>query len=444
MKILFIFPRIEHGVATVFDIKSVSSLLFGYPIITLPYMAAITPEKYDIRIINENFEELKLEEELEGVDLVAITCYTMTAPRVYQLADRARELGKTVILGGYHPTALPEEALQHCDCVVKGLAENSWPQALSDFEAGKLQRIYERDLNFTAEDIPAIRRDLIKRQNPFLGALQTTRGCCNSCEFCAIRSFCGQSLVLQRPIKEVVKEMKQIPNPMFIIHDPHLTANRKYARALFKEMIEQKVNKYWVANGTTNVLAQADDEFMNLARKAGCVEWFVGFESVNQESLNGIHKTHNKVADFQKLIKRAHDYGMTMQGGIIFGLDGDTPDIFDLTLEKMYEYELDTVEINILTPYPGTPLYDRLEKAGRIISRDWSRYNQTDIVFQPKNMSVEELRVGTQRVAKEFYSIPNIIGRGIKAFWTTKNFGGILPAATNYSFRRYYRRDYDF
>jgi len=366
----------------------------------------------------------------------------MTAPRVYEIADEFRKRGKKVVLGGYHPTALPEEAGQHADSIIMGMAEASWPKLLEDVEKGKLKPIYERNTSFDMEDVPPLRRDLIKH-NPILGAVQSTRGCSNKCEFCAISSFC-QHGVRQRPIKNVVEEIMQMPNKMYVIHDPHLTVNRKYAKELFRELIKNKVNKSWVANGTTNILGGADEEFLTLARKSGCVEWFVGFESMSQAALNGIKKTHNKVENFKKMIKKVHDHGMTLQGGIIFGFDEDTPDIFDITLDKINELEIDVLEVNILTPYPGTPLYDRLDKAGRIFTKDWTRYNQVDIVFEPKNMTVEELCEGARKVAKEFYSWNDIIKRNVRIFSITKKLAAILPAGTNYTFRKYYKRDFNF
>jgi len=165
---------------------------------------------------------------------------------------------------------------------------------------------------------------------------------------------------------------------------------------------------------------------------------------VSQAALNGIKKTHNKVEDFRKMIKRVHDHGMTVQGGIIFGFDEDTPDIFDTTLEKVNELEIDVLEINILTPYPGTPLFKRLDDAGRIFTKDWTKYNQVEIVYEPENMSVEELYEGTRRVAKEFYTLKNITKRNMKIFSIVKNFGAIIPATTNFSFRKYYKRDFHF
>jgi len=439
MKIQLIFPKVEHGQTTVKDKGSWNAFIFGNPIITLPHVATITPREHDVKIVNENYSDIDFDED---VDLVGITCYTMTAPRVYKIADEFRRRGKKVVLGGYHPTAMPDEAIQHADSIVKGEAEASWPKLLKDAGNGKLKKFYGPDPNFNMADIPPIRRDLIKL-NPLLGAVQSSRGCSNRCEFCAISSFCGHG-VKQRPVENVVEEIQQMPNKLFIFHDPHITARPQYARELFKEMIKQKVNKSWLANGTTNVLGKIDDEFLELARKAGCLEWFIGFESVSQKALNGIKKTHNKVENFKKLIKRLHKHGMAVQGGIIFGFDEDTPDIFDLTLEKMYDFNLDIVEVNILTPYPGTPLFDRLEREGRIITRDWSRYNQVDVVFKPKNMTEKELFEGARKVAKEFYSIPNIIGRTAKIIAITKKLHGFFPAGGNISYRRYYKRDFYF
>ena len=439
MKILLVFPKIEHGVTTYHDKGSWGSILFGYPIITLPHLASITSKKHDVKIVNENYDILNFDEDC---DLVAITCYTMTAPRVYKIASEFRKRGKKVVLGGYHPTAMPNEAIQYADSIVFGMAEANWPKLLDDFEKGKLKKFYETDNNFDMAKIPPIRRDLIKH-NPIVGAIQTTRGCANQCEFCAISSFCNRK-IWQRPIKNVIEEIRDMPNKIFIIHDPHLTANRKYALELFKEIIKQKIHKSWVANGTTNVLLNVDDEFLNLARKSGCVEWFVGFESVSQAALNGIKKTHNKVEDFKKMIKRVHDHGMTIQGGIIFGFDEDTLDVFDNTSEKLFELGIDVIEINILTPYPGTPLFDKLDREGRITSRDWSRYNQVEVVFKPKNMTEKQLFDGARKVAKEFYSWKNIIRRNVRIVSTTKKIGVILPFGTNYTFRRYYKRDFKF
>lgn len=439
MEILLIFPRIEHGVTTYKDKKRWAAILLGYPAITLPHLAALTPRKHEVEIINENYDDIDFDQD---VDLVGITCLTMTSKRVYEIADEFRKRGKTVVIGGYHATALPEETKQHADSVVIGEGDISWPELLEDFEKGNLKQFYKSDKEVDMATIPPIRRDLIKHM-PLAGGIQTTRGCHNRCEFCAITSFYNHG-VKQRPIKNVIEELKQMPNKIFLLHDPHITANVEYARELFKELIRNKINKGWIANGTANVLSKIDDEFLRLARKSGCVEWFVGFESVNQAALNNIKKTHNKVEDFKKMIKRLHDHGMTVQGGIIFGFDEDTLDTFDTTLEKLYEMDIDVLEVNILTPYPGTPLFERLDRDGRILTKDWSKYNQADVVFQPKNMTPEELRAGTRRVAKEFHTIPRIIARDLKILKIVKSPFFILPAGTNISFRKYYAKDFAF
>jgi radical SAM superfamily enzyme YgiQ (UPF0313 family) len=420
------------------DSKSWRRILSSYPIITLPYIASLTPRNHSLKIINENYDQINFNED---ANLIAITCYTMTAPRVYQIADEFRRRGKTVVIGGYHASALPNEAKQHADSIVIGEAELSWQELLKDLEKGSMKPFYYADKEFDMSIIPPIRWDLITH-NPILGAIQTTRGCPYKCEFCAITSFYKHG-VKHRPIKNVVEEIKQMPNKLFVFHDPSMTINPKYSKELFKEMIRAKIKKGWVANGNVNVLTRIDEEFLNLARKSGCIEWFVGFESINQASLNGIKKTSNKVKDFKKMVKRVHNHDMTIQGGIIFGFDEDTPDIFDKTIETINDWELDMLEVNILTPYPGTPLFNKLDREGRILTKDWNRYNQVDVVFKPKNMSERELYEGARKVAKEFYSRFSVIKKIAKIIVITKKFSSVIPAGTNLSFRRYYRRDFN-
>jgi radical SAM superfamily enzyme YgiQ (UPF0313 family) len=389
--------------------------------------------------VNENYDPIDFNAD---VDLVGITAYTMTAPRAYEIADEFRKRGKQVILGGYHPSALPEEAKQHADSVIIGEAELTWPEAVRDAAKGTLKPFYHAKGNVDMGMIPLMRRDLI-RHNPILGALHTTRGCPNRCEFCAITSFYKHGMK-QRPIPKVIEEIQHMPNRLFVFHDPSMTVNPKYSRELFQEMIKADVHKSWVANGNSNVLGRIDDDWLDLARRSGGIEWFIGFESVSQEALNNIKKTSNKVQDFKRLIKRLHNQGMTVQGGIIFGFDEDTPDIFDTTLETINDWDLDVLEVNILTPYPGTPIYQRFEQEGRLLTKDWERYNQVDVVFEPKHMSVQELKEGARKVAKEYYSIPKVIKRITSMVTTTKKISSIIPAGTNFSFRRYYKRDFNF
>lgn len=439
MKILLIFPRYEHGTATYKDKGSWASIIFSYPELTIPSIAALTPREHIVEIIDENHEDIDYNQK---VDLVGISCFTTLAPRVYKIADEFKRRGIKVVLGGWHPTALPEEAKQHADSVVIGEAELTWPELLLDLKKNKLKPFYKSEREFDMSIIPPARRDLIKHMT-FLGSVISSRGCIHQCEFCAITSS-NYHKVKHRPIKNVVEEIRQIPNKIFYFHDPSLTNDPNYTRELFKELIQQKVHKTWIANGNVNVLLKIDEEFLDLAQKSGCLEWFVGFESINQAALQGSKKTINKVEDFKQMIKRAHKHGMLVQGGIIFGFDEDTPDIFDLTLAKLNEWGLDLATISILTPYPGTPLYDRLEHERRITTKDWSRYNQAEVVFKPKNMSEKELFDGARKVAKVYYSIPNILLRSAQIMIISKRFTGLTTTVSNFANRRYYKRDYNF
>jgi len=349
MKILLIYPKLEHGVTTQRDSRTPFSKLFGNPTLTLPQVAAVTPPEHEVRILDENFEKVDFDGDY---DLVGISVLTMTAPYAYKMADRFRERGVTVVLGGYHPTALPEEAKQHADSVVLGEAEVSWPQLLEDFKKGKLKPFYNMAWP-EPEKIPEPRMDLVKHQ-PLTGCIQMSRGCPNACEFCSTSAFLGKR-VRKRPLKAVIEEMKKIPNKLIIFRDASLTTIHQYSRELFKEMIEQKVNKKWIANGNINLLGR-DEKFLELARKAGCIAWFVGIESISPASLKEAHKISNKADEYEKAIKTIRKHGMAVVAGIIFGFDGDTPDIFDATLESMLEWDIDAGEFNVLTPYPGTPI----------------------------------------------------------------------------------------
>lgn len=439
-KVLLILPKIQHDINTIYDDNGLWTFFMGLPSITLPHIAALTPKNHTVEIINENYDDVDFD---QNVDLVGLSCLTEAAPRVYQIADEFRERGKTVVIGGYHASALPVEAKQHADSVVIGEAELTWPQLLKDFEKDKLKAFYRANKEFDMSIVPPIRRDLIKHMT-ITGAVQSTRGCPNRCEFCSITSFYNHG-VKHRPINDVVEEIKAMPNKLFILHDPNLTVNPGYARKLFKELIGQKVRKGWKASGTVNVLAKIDDEFLKLARKSGCVEWFVGLESVRQASLNGAKKTFSKVENFEKMIKRLHKHGMIVQGSIIFGFDEDTPDIFDTAIEKLNEWELDVLEIYMLTPFPGTPLFDRLEREGRILTREWSRYNLKDVVFKPKHMTEKELYEGTRKVAKEFYKISLVIKRTARIMSITKRGSCIIaPMIRNFAKRGYYKGYFNF
>lgn len=398
MKILILHPKWKHGPVQDQDRGRPHSIIFGNPELTLPAVAACIPKKHNVRLIHETYEDIDYSKDY---DLVGISCFTLFAPQAYEIADKFRKIGVSVVLGGYHPTALPEEAKQHADSVVIGEAENNFPQLLKDFEEGKMKSFYYSKKVVKPEDIPPLRRELINFKLLTEG-LRVTRGCPSKCEFCSITYFYNHTF-RRRPIKNVIKELKSIANRIILIHDANLAADLDYSKAFFKAMIKEKINKKWLGNGNIYTLGK-DEEFLRLARKSGCICWTTGFESISQKSLNGVKKSANKVNKYGEWVKNIHKYNMAVNGLFIFGFDHDTPEIFDKTLKALYDWEIDAGEFNILTPLPGTPLFNKLDKEGRILTRDWSKYSQTQVVFQPKNMTPEELMEGTKKVTEKFYS----------------------------------------
>ncbi|KAA0002378.1 MAG: B12-binding domain-containing radical SAM protein [Thermoplasmata archaeon] len=434
MRILLVFPKIEHGVTTYHDRNTPFAKLFGNPSLSLPQVAACTPPGHEIRILNENFEDIDFSEHW---DLVGINVLTMTAPHVYRLSEKFREYGMKVVLGGYHPTALPEEAKQHADSVVIGEAEEIWPQVVHDAEKGKLKSFYYGS-HVDPAKIPPPRRDLVKYP-PLTEGIQASRGCPNACEFCATSVFLGRK-VRTRPIEHVIEEMKSIPNKVLIFRDASMTLNVKYSMELFKAM--KPLKKKFIANANINIISR-NEKFLRLAKEAGAISFFVGFESINPESLKEAHKISNKAEMYEKAIKVVKKYDIGIVGGFIFGFDHDTPEIFDTTRDAVLSWEIDSAEFNILTPYPGTPLYDRFDKEGRILTKDWSKYTQAHVVYMPKQMTPKELFDGTRKVIKSFYSMPEMIKRIYRSLKMDKFAPYSLSLPTiNIAMRRYYKREF--
>ncbi|KAA0007854.1 MAG: B12-binding domain-containing radical SAM protein [Thermoplasmata archaeon] len=436
MRILLIEPRLEHGIITYRDRLKPISIIYGNPSLTLPMVAAVTPKKHYVKILNENYEKLKITDEW---DLVGISVLTITAKRAYEIADKFRELGVKVVLGGYHVSALPDEAKQHADAVVIGEAENLWPQLLEDLEKGKLKEKYFSNEKPDLSKIPNPRRDLY--YNFLSGAAQATRGCPVGCDFCPTSKLLGR-IVRKRPIKDVIEDIKSIPNKVIIFRDASLTLDIEYSKALFKAM--RGLGKKWIANGNINVLGR-DEEFLRLSKEAGCIQWFVGFESISKETLKKIHKMTNvnAVEKYGEYVRKIQKHGIAVVGGMIFGFDEDTPDVFETTYNALEEWQVDGIEFNILTPYPGTAIYERFEREGRILTKDWSKYSQAHVVFKPKRMTPEELLEGYMWITKKFYSMDKVLKRILHYFGYAKDYEkspALLSLPTlNFAMRRYYK-----
>jgi len=395
MKILLISPH--FGVK-----RNLLSKFINYKTLALEQIAALTPDKHDVEIINESSKEIDFEEDY---DLVGISIITSNAIRGYEIADEFKKRGATVVFGGYHPTALPLEAKQHADSVVVGEAEETWPQLLLDFENGKLKPFYHQTKPVDPELIPAAKR--INQNKSSSSAIQATRGCPINCEFCAMHMVEGTKF-RGRPIDNVIEEIKSIKSNGIFFVDASLTINTSYTKALFREM--RRLNKRFSCFGNINILAK-DDELLKLAAEAGCKKWFVGLESVSQETINSINKRTNKIEEYDIAIKKIKNYGMLITGLFMYGFDNDTPQVFDQTLQALYELNLDSASFSIVTPHPGTYLFNKLEKEGRILTRDWSKYNEGNVVFKPKKMSEEVLLQGVKKASMEYYSFSNSFKR---------------------------------
>ena len=402
---------------------------FTYPSLTLKQLAAIIPSEYSVEIVDERFEPINFNKDY---DAVGISSLTYNSLRGYEIADIFRKKGVKVFFGGYHATLLPDEAKQHADCVVIGESEYTLPKMLKDLEKGQLKPYYKPDRMVKAEDIPAARHD-IGSYNPFNEPIQASRGCPTGCEFCAMNIIEGK-IFRGRPVDHMVEEIKSIKTKTLFFADASLTINPKYSKSLFKGMAE--LNKYFECFGNINVLSR-DDEFLKLASDAGITNWYVGIESIFQENIDQAGKGTNKVENYGKAFKKVKEYGMMITGFFMFGFDFDTKESFDKTLKAIYKWDLDEVSFSIVTPYPGTRLFQRYDREERILCRDWSKYGEGNVNYKLKGLTEEELIQGIKMMAMDYYSITNNIKR---SFTNTSHspYRILLKLIRNFSVRSFY------
>jgi radical SAM superfamily enzyme YgiQ (UPF0313 family) len=398
------------------EIKKIrKSRVIGFQQCTMPYLAALTPPNWEIEHVDEECEEVDF---TKSYDLVAITFHTPSANHAYDIAAKFRTKGITVAVGGPHVTLVPDEAEQHADVIFVGESEITWPLFLEELEKKKHRRRYECDLLPSLDHIPMARKDLFHRKDHSSGIMFATRGCPHKCEFCAI-SVMYKNKLRKRPVEEAAREFGSFKGKVIIFWDDNISADLEYSKQLFKAIATYK--KWWSSQASIN--AGRDDEFLELAAKSGCKQLFLGIESISQMSLNSANKSFNKVEDYYKIIKKIHSYGISVQAGVVFGFDQDTKEIFKDTLEFLETAGVQNATFNILTPYPGTALFKRMEAEGRILTYDWRKYNaRTDVVYTPKNMSAEELIEGFNWANERFYSIKSISKRLSKStaglYWT--------------------------
>lgn len=406
--------------------------------VNLPLLAALTPPGHTVTIVEEAFAADEIDQD---VDLVGITVLTELALRAYEIGDAYRKRGVKVVMGGIHPTILPEEALEHADAVVVGEAEGVWGQLVEDAELNQMKRIYQSDTAANLNCLPKPQRDLLpgshyQGQIPMPIGVETSRGCPYDCEFCCIGQTLGQRYRV-RPVQEVIAELESIASRDLFFVDDALGLNRESAKKLFTEMIP--LGKRWLAQGTVS-LAE-DLELLGLMKRAGCLGLLVGFESVQKNTQDEVNKISSLKISYDEAMHRFHNEGFGILGCFVFGFDFENRDVFDQTLEFIMRSHMDCVQLRILTPYPGTRLYKRLKSEDRLFDHEWWLHGHPPdtVLYQPLGMTADELIRGFVRLNRQVYSI----GAMTKRFfgmtpWRRTLFGCLVYAGINLSTRKRY------
>lgn len=396
-----------------------------YAPLTLTTLAALVPEELhaEVTIQDEGVDPLELDFD---ADLVGITAITGTALRAYAIADELRARGHTVVLGGVHPTLLPEEAAAHADAIVTGYAERAWPELLRDFAAGRLRPRYHfpsgRQLS-----VPIARRDLLKKKRyATVNSIEATRGCPHQCEFCVVPTA-WHGIYAHRPVDDVIAELKTFEGRHALFIDLSPVEDVDYAKALYRAMTPLRIR--WLGLATTR-LAE-DLELLKLAAQSGCKGVLIGFESVSQDTLNGTRKQFHAADRYGEYVRRLHDHGIGIQACFVYGFDDEDESVFERTVEFVDRTKIDLPRYAVATPFPGTPLYQRLSAQGRLLHRNWSLYDVEHVVFEPRCMSPERLQEGLQWSWEQSYSWRSFFRRLSGAPWS------ILPLwlSTNLGYR---------
>jgi radical SAM superfamily enzyme YgiQ (UPF0313 family) len=397
--------------------------------LALGYVAALTPEHWDVRIVDEVFEEIPEDNGWDRPDLVGLTSLSITVPRAYEIARRYRQMGVPVVMGGVHATLLPEEVVRYVDVAFQGEAEGKWPRLIRDFEAGRLQPHYNGGAT-ALRDLPWPRRELYRRRY-FMRLVSASRGCRYRCEFCTLWKLEG-GRYRARPQSEVIAELEATSSRRPILFtDENVFTDRDWALGLFGTMAAMGHNRAYAVQASLNI---ADDsEMLSALKRSGCMTVLIGFESLNEESLRVMRKGVNLgigVKQYREKIEKLHDQGLATSGTFMFGNDGDGPDVFERTVDFVLESGLDLAHFGLLTPNPGTDLFDRLAREGRLLytdfPADYARYDLQTAVFRPEGMTPEQLEQGVVW-ATEAVSSWSVACR--RAWGTLRATGNLLMAA---------------
>ena len=386
-----------------------NKIIASLPSLGLLTLAGLTPSKFEVEYLE--IADLRAAGELpDDFDLVALSTFTAQLKEAYEVADFYRAKGIPVVMGGITVTSLPDEASEHCTSVVVGEGEPAWPEVLDDFERGRLQPFYFQSPpgQYDLQNAPMPRFDLLDPAKYNRITVQTSRGCPHKCEFCA-SSILLTSRYKLKPVEKVIAEIHEIkkiwPRPFIEFADDNSFVHREHYKRLMRALANE--NLRWFTEADVRVAE--DPELLGLMRDSGCQQVLIGLESPSRPSLNGIELNSNwkarQMDHYKSAIARIQSYGITVNGCFILGLDGDRPEVFEDVFQFVKDSGLYEVQITFLTAFPGTPLYQRLKKEGRIIrDRAWELCTLFDINILPKNMSVAELQNGFLGLAKRLYS----------------------------------------
>lgn len=409
MKITFILPAVGK------KFKSKYIKTWKMEPLTIATLKALTPEDIEVEFFDDRIELINYDTK---TDLALITVETYTARRAYKIANEFKKRGVPVIMGGYHPTLVPNETAEFADAVIIGNAEKIWHQVIDDFKKNNLKKFYYGP-PFFSDILPD--RSIFSTKNYLpLSLIEVGRGCPFSCEFCAV-SACYKKGYFLRPIRKIVEEIEKNNKKYFFFVNENIVANPSYAIKLSKEVTPLKIQ--WVSQATLTVAK--NKELLKWLRKSGCVLLLIGIESVDGNNLYQMKKDWMmRLGNIDELIKRIHDEGINIYATFVFGFDYDTPETFKRAVDFSLKHQFFFAAFNHLVPWPGTPLYKRLKEENRIVIDKWwldNNYKYGDIVFQPKNMTREELKERCLIARKEFFSYSSIIKRGINLFKRINN-----------------------
>ncbi len=375
------------------------------PLAGLLAVAACVPrDQYEVVLTDENIETIDFDIEC---DLVGISAMTSYVNRGYEIADLFRAKGVPVVMGGVHPSFMAKEALAHCDAVVVGEAELVMDQLLSDLRAGAMRGIYRSCKLHSMVGMAMPRYDLLKK-NRYVNRtfVQTSRGCHTGCTFCAEPLMNGLKF-RYRPVDEVIAEIENCGSRNISINDADFFGTPERPKEVMRALRGRKIS--WQA-GVTSKLAE-DDRMLELAAESGCTMLSIGFKSISRETLKSVHKFVNQPDHFAALVEKIHTYGISVFGLFMYGFDGDTPAVFDDTVDFQLRAGYDACAYSALTPYPGTLTWYEMKKADRIVSYDWTMYDQGHVVYRPAQMEPDQLRLGLDHSYKKFYSAKSIASR---------------------------------